>query len=173
MAQNTFDQIAKEQFAFLLSDYAFELAKCKEENWGYSLVYLNRSTGVEIVYEYREAYVFITLYRLVGRRLVRNPLNIADDAEIHGFALDDIIGLRNPSARMKPAYEYGEGSEYYDRETGMTLYVSRFAENLRKHAHDVLSGDFRVFSQLDRIVRERVHCQRRQKSGESGAQPPS
>lgn len=156
MAAKDFDIIAQEQFKFLTSEYGFRLSKCDKEDWGYELIYLNDTTGVKITYEYREAYVFIMLYQLIDGELRENPRSIDDNTILHGYGLDDLIGLRNSQALIKPAFEYGEQSEYYDEEKGLLLYVSAFAENLKIYAKDILGGDFTVFPELDKIVKDRV-----------------
>ena len=156
MTEKDFDIIAQEQFKLLKSEYDFRLVKCEKENWGYELIYLNDTTGIKITYEYREAYVFIMLYQLKDGELRENPRNVDANTTLYGYGLDDLISLRNPDALIKPAYEYGEESEYYDIENGMSLYVSAFAGNLKEYAKDILTGDFTVFSELDKIVKERM-----------------
>jgi len=156
MDRKNFDQIAKEQFGFLITDCEFKLVGCREEEWGYNLIYLNSTTGVKIIYEFREAYIFIMLYKLVDGKLIENPRNISDDTVLYGYGLDDIVNLKNSKDSMKPTYEYGDESEYYDKENGMTLYVSKFADNLRKYANEVLNGNFEIFMKVDKVVKERA-----------------
>lgn len=157
MASKDFDVIAKEQFKFLESNFECKLLKCKKEDWGYELIYLNKTTAVKVTYEFQEAYIFIMLYQLVDGNLIENPRNIKVDTILHGYGLDDIINHRNPSVLIKPAYQYGEDSEYYDQQKGLMLYVSAFANNLKEYGTDVLSGDFNIFNELDSIVKERAN----------------
>lgn len=157
MANKDFDVITKEQFKFLESNFGFRLSKCDKEDWGYELIYLNKTTGVKITYEFREAYIFIMLYKLVNGNLQENPSSIQEDTILYSYGLDDIISLRNSQALIKPAYQYGEESEYYDKEKGLMLYVSAFAHNLKEYAADVLSGDFQIFNEVDRVVKERAN----------------
>lgn len=156
MAIKDFDIIAQEQFNFLTSEYSFIQSKCDKEEWGYELIYLNDTTGIKITYEYSEAYIFIMLYQLIDGEFRENPKKIEGNTILYGYGLDDLISLRNPQALIKPAFEYGEQSEYYDNEKGLSIYVSRFAENLKTYAKDIFKGDFTVFPELDKIVKERV-----------------
>lgn len=156
MSKQNFDEIAIDKFAYLVSNYGFRLSECNKEEWGYKIVFLNATTGVQIIYEFREAYIFVTLYKLVDGKLVENPRTIYDDTELHGFSLDDILSIRNPEAQMRPAYQYGADSEFYDENKGMSLYVSKFADNLKNYASDVLSGNFEIFKDLDAIVKKRA-----------------
>ena len=121
MENPNFDIIAKEKFKFLETDYNFKIKKCTLENWGYTIIYLNNFVGIEIVYEFREAYVFIMLYKLIDGKLVYNSYS---KGIINGCGLDDIILIKNPSALIKPTYEYGIDSIYYDKETGFAKYIS-------------------------------------------------
>lgn len=152
-----FDTIAEERFDFLIKDYGFRLIQSKKQDWGgYELLFLNQTTGVQIIYEFQEAYVFITLYQLENGVLIENPVPLMISSAIHGYGLDDIISLRAPHDLLKPAYKYPETSEYFDKEKGLTLFVSAFADNLKRHAQDVLTGDFTIFDKLEKIVKNRI-----------------
>lgn len=148
--------IAQEKFKFLDSEYGFKLFKRKKEDWGYELIYLNNTTAVKIIYEYGEAYIFIMLYKLNKGKLQENPIQINEDTILYGYGLDDLILLQNPQAIIKPAYEYGKQSEYYDKEMGLSLYISAHAENLKEYAKDILRGDFTIFPELDKIIKDRI-----------------
>ncbi|MDY0091677.1 MAG: hypothetical protein RBT80_03160 [Candidatus Vecturithrix sp.] len=96
------------------------------------------------------------LYRLINGKLVENPSPITENSVLNAFCLDDIVTIRNPDATMKPAYCYGIESEFYNKEQGMTLYVSKFADNLKIYTADVLTGNFEIFTELDQIVKKRA-----------------
>lgn len=156
MNKKNFYTIAKEKFKFLESEYGFKLSKHKRHDWGYELIYLNNTTGVKVIYEYGEAYIFIMLYKLNNGKLPEMPIQIDNSTILYGYGLDDLILHRNPNAIIKPAYEYGEQSVYYDKEMGLSLYISAFAKNLEEYAIDILKGDFAIFPELDKIVKQRV-----------------
>lgn len=156
MKNEKFDQIVQEKFNFLITDFGFKLADSREEKWGYNLIYLNSTTGVKINYEFREAYIFIMLCKLVDGNLIENPRNINEDTTLYCYGLDDIVDIINPKDSMKPVYQYSDGFEYYNKENGMSLYISKFADNLKKHAEDVLNGNFDIFWKADGIVKERA-----------------
>ena len=151
-----FDYIAQDQFKFLVSDFDFKLSRHVKEEWGYEMIYLNDKTGIKITYEYREAYVFIILFQLINGKIKENPRRIEEKTVLYGYGLDDLIGLRNPQALIKPAYEYGDNSKYYDPKNGLSHYVAEFANNLKEYAIDILKGNFTIFSELDKVVKERI-----------------
>ncbi|MCG6168916.1 hypothetical protein EHQ12_05370 [Leptospira gomenensis] len=157
MKKPSFDILIRKCFKFLELDYQFRFVKSKKENWGYEILYLNETTGVKIIYEYRESYIFIILYRLIDGELIENPGEIFQNTKLNCFGLDDIINLRNPSALLSPTYEYPENSHYFNKKNGWEQYVSDFAENLKTYASDVLSGNFEIFQTIDPIVKERAN----------------
>lgn len=156
MPKKNFYTISREKFNFLECDYNFTFSKCTKEDWGYELIYKNDTTGVKITYEYREAYIFIKLCELINGEIQEPPRNIQDDDTLHCYGLDDLITICSPQDMIKPAYEYGDESIYYDRENGLTLYVSAFAKNLKLYGEDILKGNFKAFSELDKIVKRRA-----------------
>lgn len=156
MIHKKVDEVIKTQFEFLKADFGFELSKSRKESWGYEFIYLNETTGVQLIHELREAYLYISLYKLDNGAFQENPKNITVDSTLFGYTFDDLVLLRNPKALIKPAYEYGVGSKYYDPESGLTLYISEFSSNMKEYASDLLQGNFDVFDQLDLIVKERV-----------------
>jgi hypothetical protein len=156
MADRDFDVVAKEQFSFLQSEFEFNLLRFNKEDWGYELLYTNDTTGVKITYEYQAAYIFITVYRLIDGEFRENPRKMMEETILNGYGLDDIISVQNTEALIKPAYEYGENSEYYDEDKGLTLYTSAFAKNLKTYGGKLLQGDFTIFSEADKIVKKRI-----------------
>ena len=92
-----FDKIVEDEFRFLSTDFGFHLDRCKKINGGFDILYINDVCGVHIFYEFREAYLFITLHKLQKGKFVDNPGQIRDDSVVTGFSLDDIIMQRNPS----------------------------------------------------------------------------
>ena len=156
MQTESFEQIVKNEFGFLESDFGFTLSESKKEGWGYKMIYRNNTTGVKIIHEYRESYIFILLYQLVNGKLIEDPRDIKEDTVLHSYGLDDIVNLRDPSALINPTYDYPDDSKFHDKEKGMSTYVSAFARNLKTYAEDVLSGDFTIFPELDKIVKERA-----------------
>lgn len=156
MASEDFEEIVKSEFSFLVEEFGFCLADIKKTAMGYDALFTNDTTAVRISYEFREAYLFVTIYRLIHGKFVDNPRPIHHNSVLTGFALDDVLTLRNPAAAMKPAYAYGVTSEYYHPERGLKLFVGKFADNLKRFAADMLRGDFRLFKELDLIVKRRA-----------------
>ncbi len=144
-------------FRYLETEYSFKLIKSKKESGGvHSTLYMNTVTAVELVFEYRESYLFIMLYQLVNGVFIDNPVIVRQDTISHGHGLGDVILLRNPSALIHPTYKYPKESNYSDPLNGMSYYINDFAINLNKYASDILKGDFTIFPELDKLVKKRL-----------------
>jgi hypothetical protein len=149
------EQVFEETFDFLKNEYGFNALLSKREDWGYYFTAINSTTGIEIKYEFREAFIQIVVYRLIDGEIVKNITNaIKNNEPITGFSLEWILALKNPEAQIRPAYEYGIKSGFYEKESGLKNYASIVAERLKEYASDILKGDFSVFSILDRMVKE-------------------
>ena len=156
-------EIVSEQFDFLIKDFKFQLLSFTESNGGLCARFINEYCGVCIKYEFREAFVFITLHQVVEGKIAENQRPFTSDSKINAIPLDDVLAIKNPAAMIKPAYAYGANSEYYDKEHGLELYVSRFSHNLREYAADVLTGDLEIFSKIAPVIRRRFEYENKSK----------
>ncbi len=155
MKKKELEQVFEQAFCFLKSEYGFNTILSKREDGGYYFTAINSTTGIEIIYEFKEAFIKIVIYKLINGEIVKNITNAVKNNEpITGFSLEWILALKNPKAQIKPAYEYGIGSKYYEKGNGLKNYVLIVAERLEEYASDILKGDFSVFSTLDIMVKE-------------------
>jgi hypothetical protein len=156
MKKKTLSVTFEEVFDFLKKDFNFYTISSKDEDWGYSYEGKNKTTGIKITYEFTEAYINIMLYKLVDNEIVENTVSaIKGNKQINGFSLDLFVQVRNPDSIIKPAYEYGVNSEYYLPDVGLKNYAMLYANNLKQHATDVLNGDFSMFPQIEKIVKNK------------------
>ena len=146
----TFDEV----FGFLNREYHFEPISVKDENWGYLYLGKNTTTGIEITFEIREGYIKIKLYKLVNGDIIENTVTaIKEEKDINGFSLDQILQLKSPDALTETTYAYNTKPDVFVPDDGLKNYAMLFAYNLNKYAGDVLSGDFVVFEQLEKIAK--------------------
>ena len=150
-----FQEIARQAFAFLEDEYGFSIQSSPIRGGGDSLTYTNITKGVAVKLEYEraDAFVFVVVYQLVNGEMRDNAWPITDDSAIHCFDFNDVLP---DDEKMKPAYLYGEGSRYFDENEGLARFVTDFAVRLRKHGGAVLSGDFSVLAEVERIIRHRA-----------------
>lgn len=148
--------IMTDAFRFLETEYGFKLIKSKKESLFQSILYMNTATAVELVFEYRESYLFVKLYQLVNGVFIDDPVIIREDTVLHGYGLDDVILLRNPSALIGSTYQFPKESNYHDPLNGWSYYINDYAVNLNKYAFDILRGDFTIFPELEKVVKKRL-----------------
>ncbi len=143
----------KNHFLFLETEYGCKLESSRNETWGGEVIYRNQTTGVKLVYEFSGAFIYVFIYKLINGKLIDNPRTFALDTEITCFDFNDALP---DSEKMKPAYEYGSKSHYYDEQNGLSYYVHEFALRLKKYGGAVLSGDFSILPEMGKVIKERA-----------------
>ena len=139
----------RKAFSFLIDDFSFREESLELDNWGIRLVFCNSTTGVRISYEPREGGIFVMLIRLVDGKLPDYPIFIDEDTVLNYFDLQDLLSIRIPCFKENN-FEIGKTNSEIEN------YIQQIAKNLRTKAEDILKGDFLIFSELERIVKERA-----------------
>ena len=151
-----FVEVARDAFAFLERENGFSVKDCSDDDGGGHVTYVNVNNGIAVksLYEFSNAFVFVFIYRLIDGQLRDNVLPITDDSEINCFDFNDAL---TEDQKMKPAYEYGDESVYYDEENGLRNYVTEFATRLKENGGRLLSGDFSMLSRMETTIKQRAH----------------
>ena len=126
----------------------------------YEVCYKNETVGVVLSFEMRDFYLFVKLVELQDGEIPGHPGDITPETVLHQFDLDDLVTLRSKEDLI-PQYEPGV---VFD----LTLFnqiAAKQAENMKRHASEVLAGNFSVFSELDTIVKSRARDAAFQKWG--------
>ena len=89
------------------------------------------------------------LIRLVDGKLPDYPIFIDEDTVLNYFDLQDLLSVRIPCVKENNL-EIGITNSEIEN------YIQQIAQNLRTKAEDILKGDFLIFSELERIVKERA-----------------
>lgn len=160
---NTIKNIILERFYPLVKEYGFKKISGKIVSGGFEAYYENDFCGVSIVYEFKEAYLFIKIFRLIDGKKVKNSNLINDDTVFNCHSLDDLISLLCPQRLLKPAYQYPQNHVFNNAENGLTAFVDQFAKNLFEFATPFFLGDFDLFQKLNPMVIERVKKYKNQK----------
>lgn len=157
-----FVEIAREAFAFLESQYHFSICDFADDDGGGHVTYVNLRNGVavKLLYEFTNAFVFVFIYRLVDGRICNNVLPISNESEINCIDFNDVL----PDAqKMKPAYEYGDNSAYYDEQEGLRNYVLEFSTRLQKYGGKLLAGDFDEMKRVEQVIKLRASEMRKRR----------
>jgi hypothetical protein len=144
-----FESSVTNEFQFLESKWGFTRGPFMEDRWHQEVIYKNETTGVHVVYERREDLLLVWLYRLVnGEPPVYTSVGERYRDETNNFSLLNLVRLRvtpdefsNLIARRDRADLQGKCHE--------------LAQALELYAADVLAGDFSIFPELGKIMRER------------------
>ena len=104
-----------------------------------------------VTFELLESTIVVMLCRLVDGAFARSPGDITPTSELHCFDLNDLVSLRGPTDVL-PALEPGVPVTA----GGPEGIARKQARNMHLCARDVLDGDFHIFPELDRIVKERA-----------------
>lgn len=155
-----FSEIAGEEFKFLEQDFGYEVVEAKDKSDGGVVKFINRDAGigVKLLYEFASAFVFVFIYRLVDGDFRDNPLPIGNDTDINCFDFNDCL---EGESKMKPAYEYGEHSNYYDSQDGLRNFTKEFAKRLRSEGQAILKGDLTILPAMASIIKRRAQSLKR------------
>ena len=150
-----FSDIAQDEFAFLEREFQYRVVAAKDDRDGGEVTYVNRKAGVgvKVLYEFRSAFVFVFIYRLVHGECRDNPRRIDSSTEITCFDFNDYL---DDDMTMKPAYEYDEKSPYFDAKNGLRNFTREFAKRLRTEGRAILQGDLTMPPAMATIIRNRA-----------------
>lgn len=185
MNKDQFFDVCKKKLAPVIRKFNFMVSNQIDEDWGYKLFLQNNTTGIEIYYEFRDMMVFLKLYQLINGEIQIQKGEIRYDTILSGFDINDLLEIRSPSSKV-PSQETVDGldkivkkiaagkkvkldeypQEIQDGDLSIDNILSKHAESLEKYANDILAGDFSLFVDLDKIVKERARKNAIQKWGE-------
>lgn len=140
---SNFEKLCRKRLKILETTFGFRVAKVERESYGVFVTYQNSTTFVRLSFEPREGGIFVSLGHLVAGHIP--PY---DDTTSNWFDFRDLLALRAP----KVSFSSGEWPT--DKQLDATL--TEIAGGLKTYALDVLQGDFAVFKNLDKLVKERV-----------------
>jgi hypothetical protein len=149
-----FHKMCKVEFEFLETEFNCKVVDISQTKSCELVIYTNETTAVQISLELRDGGIFVEIMKLVDGKIPPKEIFINSNTQLNRFDFEDFLAIRNPSLSIerpdlnKLIFEPGW-------EKIMTRIVRQFATELRKHASDVLKGDFRIFSNLEKIVKAR------------------
>jgi len=160
MKSQNFFVACEQAFANLFKEYHLSNASNRDDNYVWEWTVKNLTTGIRVVYEIRDGYLFIQICRLVNGEVKSSIGEIWPDTTIDCFDFEDLLSLRKPNHQ----HLYSILSESLEK--NLTLMLKQYAGSLEIYAEDILLGDFAIFSDLERIVKERARTAAHQKWGE-------
>lgn len=151
MNSNDFFNLCEKEFDYLFVNYNFKIIKKVKESWGYRIYLKNNTTGIIITYELRECFVFIQLCKLENGEFVKDEGEMRPDSILYNFYYEDLLSIKSPES-IFPKYS---NETILDDELLKRL-VKHHADKIKEYSIDIINGDFTIFSELDKIVKERA-----------------
>jgi len=151
MKGKEFFSLSEEEFSYLMKDFNFKISNKNQHKWGYQIFMKNSTTGVIITFEFRDFYVFLKICKLENGDFVDDIKEIRSNSKINNFDYENLLLIRSPES-IYP--EYTDDTVFND--DLVEKIIKHHAKNLRENAFDVLNGDFSVFKELEKIVKERA-----------------
>lgn len=147
--KDQFIKDCKREFSFLENDYDFSFINGQSHPWGYKIFFKNQTTGIIVALERRDFRVFVDVCRLVRNDFSPGPGEITPGTVLNNYSLGILISIRSPQSLL-PSHQLKTllNNQLIEK------MLSHEAMNLKNYAQDILSGDFSVFPQLDRVVKD-------------------
>jgi hypothetical protein len=146
----TFEQIIRQEFKYLETDFSFHIHKVEKNVYGCHVMFKGSALGIEICFEVHEGHVSVRIYRLKDGEIPKYPIFFDPKAEFLIFYFDDLMLLKTKHSieqNERSVFEYGGY---------MKRIIKEYAENLRIYGADLLNGDFSVFPEIHKIVARRA-----------------
>lgn len=159
MQPEEFFQICITKFDFLINLFDFHIIKKNIGSSGWEILMANNTTGIKILLEFREMYIFISICQLVNGCFVFSAGEMKPTTKLYCYDLEDLVNLRS-SELQESDIPNSNFIEYL---------LERHAKNLKEFAGDILLGNFTVFSDLEKIVKCRARAAAFDKWGEQAA----
>jgi hypothetical protein len=155
-AYSEIKRTCEREFEFLRTSYEFEVIGESVDPWFYELLLKNRTTGIRLYYEVRDGLFFVYFCKLENGEYVRNPIVFSDVRFLSEYCLDDLLSIRASDSILPTIAEKFnvEGYEYLS--IPINSQIGHKAKMLKMCGKDILTGDFSVFSALNRIVGARM-----------------
>jgi hypothetical protein len=150
MRRNAWASQCKKHLASIKRRYKLTRRQKAADGHTSELRYQNDTTGLVCIAEYREQVFGCKVCQLHNGEFVEEIGEITPTTRLWSYDLEDLFALRTA-----PLDTIKEGV-LNDEQAGFADMLSRYAKLIPKFADDVLRGDFTVFSELDRVVKERA-----------------
>ena len=134
--------------------FGSKIVKIEHGDYGELIKYQNETTGTTIYNEPRDG-IFVSLSRLVNGKIPEYPIHIEAGTILNSFDLEDIISLRTAKKNIKIKLKSYLRKLNFPFKFDLEKALTRYAADLEEYAADILSGDFKDFPELEKIVKRR------------------
>jgi hypothetical protein len=147
-----FEDSCIRSFEFLIRNFGFKAGRSKSELGNCYLTFMGEAAAIKVSFVPRDRGVVVLLYRLVDGKIPPYEIFIKPETIINSFYLDNIIALRSPSTEIESNFTNIGKPTSEELESALAAN----ADALKNHAQDILQGDFSIFPELEKIVKQRA-----------------
>jgi len=146
-----FEKICLKSFHFLSDEFGFKHVKTETDIYSCVITYKNKTTAIEISLEqYNMPGVWVLIYRLIDGEIPEYAAVTRPETVINSFYLPDIVSLRSSSSISDKEIK----DILHPKRKELEVVLEKYAKSLKKYAPDILQGDFKIFPQLEKIVKK-------------------
>jgi hypothetical protein len=147
MRRREFLALCKSEMESVALQFNIRLAWRRGDRDVIRVAFQNETTGIVFHLEVRDVHVFLEVSRLVAGEIPAFPRPVRSDSVISCFDFDYVLLIRCPDSILPACNE---------ELIAIDEQVRRQVANLRQYGSDLLKGDFSVFTELDKLVKNRA-----------------
>lgn len=149
--RDVFIKLCKKTFIFLEKDFGCKIIREEKVSVEAYVTYQNNTTAVLLTFSPRDGGIFLDLIRLVNGIIPDNIYEFSQNLTLNSFDLSNVLLIRDPEFEIeRPSFD-----ELF-KEKVIKSVLNQKAYVLKTYASDILKGDFSIFPQLEKIVKERA-----------------
>jgi hypothetical protein len=150
--------ICEEELRLLLDEYG--LARVSVEDPGgytyYTIIFQNKTTALRVYFEWRDIYLSVQICRLVNGQFQKEPLFHRSWTSID---VHEMLTVNAPDYDQKPLLAVRSWEDFSSEDAIMDdvrRKLGIYAAALSAYGGDILRGDFSIFSQLERLAKQKT-----------------
>lgn len=148
MKEREFVRTCKKVFAHLTKAYDLSVIASGGDQTSAFVRIANSKAGIECRWDARDGGVFVTIARLSDGQFPDEPVFIRKNTPINSFFVDNVIILRGGQQALPRINPIMTATE-------IVAALAIYAKLIEKYAADVLSGDFKIFTEVEKIIKAR------------------
>lgn len=140
------------KFQYLVKKYGFVVDEKIYDVNEVGIIFKNDTLAISVIYEYRSAYLNITLHRLVGGVIENDKYPFRYGVSLNNVGMDFIVKYKDESRLARSLYD--AKCEFKNKESSLEDIASLQSANLEEFCGEVLNGDFSLFAEVDNYIKK-------------------
>lgn len=144
MNNKDFINAINKKFKYLEVDYLLTSIKVDALNNRLDVYFYNNKSFVRISYSEYEDDIYVLIGRMIDNNIPEYPVSISSDTVLNMFDFQDVLSIKKTLSSDAP------------KKLSTMKYLDKLAGELNEYGSDILKGDFKIFVELDKIVKSRL-----------------